>query len=177
MKIKLEKVRLSYPNLFQARGYEDSEPKFSAAYLFEPEHPCVKLITAAMETVAKEKWGAKADAVMKSIRSAGKTCLRNGDDKESDGYEGMLFLNASSKKRPRVIDSDGVTELVEADGRPYGGCYVNAFVEIWAMDNKFGKRICASLGGVQFHSDGEPFGAGGTPDEFDAVSDHWESLV
>lgn len=176
MKVFLKKCRLSFPALFNAESYEGSEPKFSASYILDPKHPAVKQIETAIEIVAKEKWGAKADAVLKTIRAADKTCLRNGDNKEYDGYPGNLFINASSKKRPSVVDSDGTTALVESDGKPYGGCWVNAYVEIWAMDNQFGKRICASLGGVQFHSDGEPFGTGGGSDTFEAVSDE-ESLV
>lgn len=178
MKILLKKVRISYPNLFQARAYEGSEPKFSAAYLMDPKHPGVKLVKDTMAQVANEKWGAKGEATLKALIAAGKVCLRNGDEKDSDGYEGMVFVNASSKKRPTVVDSDGITPLVEADGRPYGGCYVNAYVEIWPMENAFGRRVCASLAGVQFHSDGEPFGAGGAPDEFEAVDgEDEESLV
>lgn len=177
MKILLKKVRLSYPNLFHARGYEGSEPKFSAAYVFGPKHPAMAEINAAIDTVAKEKWGAKAEATLKALKASGKVCLRNGDEKASDGYEGNFFINASSKKRPKVLDSDGQTELVEADGKPYGGCYVNAYIDLWAMDSQFGKRICASLGGVQFHSDGEPFGGGGGNEEFSAVEDDEESLV
>ena len=41
------------------------------------------------------------------------------------------------------------------------------------MDNQYGKRINATLRGVQFVSDGEPF-AGGQPadaDEFDILED------
>ena len=178
MKIFIKKTRLSYPHLFEAQAYEGSEPRFSANYLLEPTHPAVKELTAAIETVAKDKWGAKADAVLKSIRSADKTFLRSGDAKGTDGYEGLLFVSASSKRRPSVVDQDGATPLAEADGKPYGGCFVNAFVEVWAMDNKFGKRVCASLGSVQFHSHGEPFGAGGgAPDSFDAVEDAEEDLV
>lgn len=177
MKILLKKVRLSYPNLFEARSYEGAEAKFSATYIMDPKHPAVALINSTIEAVAKEKWGAKADTTLKALRASGKVCLRDGDEKASDGYEGNLFINASSKKRPTVIDSDGTTPLVAADGKPYGGCYVNAYVEIWAMDSQFGKRICAALAGVQFHSDGDPFGAGGTPDTFAAIEDDEESLV
>lgn len=176
MKIFLKKVQLSYPAVFEAKSYEGSEPKFSASYLLDRKHPAIAEIEKAIEIVAKEKWGAKAEAVLKTIRAAGKTCLRDGDEKESDGYADRMFINASSKKRPSVVDRDGVTPLVESDGRPYGGCFVNAYVEIWAMDNQFGKRVCASLGGVQFHSDGQPFGSGGGADSFEAVSEE-ESLA
>jgi hypothetical protein len=178
MKILLKKVRVSYPNIFEARSYEGADAKFSATYLMDKKSANVAEVTKAIEAVAKEKWGAKADVTLKTLRAAGKVCLRDGDEKDSDGYEGKMFINASSKKRPTVMDADGTTPLVAADGKPYGGCYVNAYVEIWAMDNGFGKRVCASLAGVQFHSDGEPFGAGGSPDSFAAIeNDEEESLV
>ena len=178
MKVFLKKVRLSFPHLHEPNSYEGGPAKFSASYIFEPTHPCVKELNAVIEKVAAEKWGAKADAILKQLRTAGKTCLRDGDTKaEREEYAGQMFISASSAKRVKLVDQDGVTPLVEADGKPYGGCFVNAFVEIWAMDNQFGKRICASLGGVQFHSDGEPFGASGGNEDFTAVEDADESFV
>ncbi len=77
-----------------------------------------------------------------------------------------------TKPRPTVIDRDR-TALIQADGRPYAGCYVNAVVDIWAQDNNFGKRINASLSGVQFLRDGDAFAGGGVaaPDDFDDISE------
>jgi hypothetical protein len=45
-------------------------------------------------------------------------------------------------------------------------------VEIWAQDNNYGKRINASLKGVQFVRDGDAFAGGGaaSPDEFEDLS-------
>lgn len=175
MKIFLKKVRGSYMNLFEARSYEGSEPRYSASYIMPPDHPSVAEIKNAITVVAKDKWGAKADAILKQLTAAGKTCLRDGDTKGGDGYEGNLFVSASSKKRPQVVDKDGKTPLTNDDGKPYSGCYVNAYIEIWAMDNQFGKRICASLGAVQFHGDGEAFGSGGSVGgEFENVEDEEE---
>uniref|UniRef100_UPI0025B91E9B ssDNA-binding protein n=1 Tax=Candidatus Symbiopectobacterium sp. TaxID=2816440 RepID=UPI0025B91E9B len=76
------------------------------------------------------------------------------------------------KARPLVIDRDR-SALTAADGKPYAGCYVNATIDIWAMDNNFGKRINASLGGVQFLCDGDAFAGGGvaTPDDFENMSE------
>ena len=176
MKVFLKKVRVAYPNLHTPRGFEGSAEKFSATYLMQPNHPAVKDIMAAMSKVAQEKWGAKGEATLKALRGEGRVCLKDGDAKDKEEFEGHLYINASSSKRVKVVDSDGVTALEEMDGKPYSGCYVNAYVEIWAMDNKFGKRICAGLGGVQFHSDGEPFAGGGGNDTFAAVEDD-ESLV
>jgi len=64
--------------------------------------------------------------------------------------------------------------LTEKDGRPYGGCYVNVSLDIWVQDPKGekaknGKRINATLRGIQFMADGDAFagGAPADPEEFD----------
>lgn len=170
MKIKLQNVRLSFPNLFTAKKQDPdsaSPPTFSASFLLDPKDSQIKAIEAALEQVAKDKWGAKADAVLKQLRASDKLALHNGDSKSQyAGYEGMLFINASNPTRPLVLDRDK-SPLTEQDGKPYGGCYVNVSLELWAQDNKFGKRINASLGGVQFVKDGDRFGGGSTADESD----------
>jgi hypothetical protein len=53
-------------------------------------------------------------------------------------------------------------------------------VELWAQDNQYGKRINASLGGVQFAKDGESFGGGGNvveADDFDDLSVNADDLL
>jgi hypothetical protein len=69
-----------------------------------------------------------------------------------------------------VVDRDR-TPLTASDGKPYAGCFVNAVVELWAQDNQYGKRINASLGGVQFAADGDAFGGGGVRTEADDFDD------
>lgn len=167
MKVKLKNVRLSFPHLFQPQENKDGGAKFNAAFLIEKGAPVLKEIEAAMVAVAKEKWGAKWEAVYKSIKAADKLALHDGDTKaEYAGYEGCMFINASNAARPLVLDRDK-SVLTEEDGKPYSGCYVNATIEIWAQDNSYGKRINAGLGGVQFAKDGDRFGGGTTGDESD----------
>ena len=59
--------------------------------------------------------------------------------------------------------------------------YVNGSIELWCQDNAYGKRINATLRGVQFLKDGEAFAGGGSAsaDEFDdlGVDDEEEALV
>lgn len=173
MKVKLNNVRLAFPQLFEAKTVNgEGKPAFSAAFLIDPADPQVKAINAAIEQVAKEKWGAKADAMLKQMRATDKVALHDGDLKASyDGFPGNLYISARSATRPLVIDADK-SALVEADGKPYAGCYVNASVDLWAQDNNYGKRINASLGGVQFFRDGDAFAGGGaaSEDEFDDVT-------
>lgn len=180
MKIKLTNVRLAFPQLWEAKTVNgEGKPAFSASFLLAPDHPDVARLNAAIDTVAREKWGAKADAVLKAMRGADKVCLHDGDMKENyDGFGGNLYVSSRSTTRPLVIDADR-SALAEKDGKPYAGCYVNASIELWPQDNNYGKRVNASLRGVQFLRDGDAF-AGGAPaseDEFDDVSADAEALT
>lgn len=173
MKLKLVNVRLAFPALFEAKTVNgEGKPAFSASLLLDPSDPQVKTVNQAIDAVAKEKWGAKADAVLKTMRATDKVCLHDGDLKEQyDGFAGNLYISSRSAARPLVIDANK-SPLTEKDGKPYAGCYVNASIELWAQDNNYGKRVNASLRGVQFLRDGDAF-AGGAPaseDEFDDIS-------
>ena len=173
MKIKLTNVRLAFPALFEAKTVNgEGTPAFSAAFLIDPADPQVKAINAAIDATGKDKWGAKADAHLKQLRATDKVAIHDGDLKASyDGFPGNLFISARNAVRPLVLDADK-TPLVAADGKPYAGCYVNASLELWAQDNKYGKRVNATLMGVQFLRDGDSFAGGGTGSEsdFDDVS-------
>lgn len=174
MKVQLKNVRLAFPVLFEAKTVNgEGEPAFSASFLFGSDHPQVAEIQKAMDAVGKEKWNAKWPAVKKEMELKAKTLIQDGDAKgDYAGFEGQLYVNARNKVRPLVIDRDK-TPLIAADGKPYAGCYVNASVELWAQDNKYGKRVNASLRGVQFLKDGDSFSGGGTAseDDFDEIED------
>jgi hypothetical protein len=173
MKVKLTNVRLAFPVLFEARTVNgEGKPAFSASFLLDPADPQVKALNQAIEQVAKDKWGAKADAILKQMRAQDKVALHDGDLKANyDGFPGNLYVSARSATRPLVIDKDK-SPLTEQDGKPYAGCFVNASIELWPQDNNYGKRVNASLRGVQFFRDGDSFAGGGaaSEDEFDDIS-------
>lgn len=175
--VKLQNVRISFPALFTPKAINaGDEPRYSAAFPIKPGSAEAKAILAAINSVATTKWGAKASAILQDLKSRGRVAFKeqelSKDGEAYAGFEGMHTLNASNKVRPVVLDRDR-TPLTEADGRPYAGCYVVAIVEFWAQDNSFGKRINATLKGVQFYADGEAFsgGAPASPDDFDDLSD------
>ena len=174
MKMLLTNIRLAFPALFTPEAFaQGDKPKFKSIMIIDPKEQkaLVDQIKANMTAVAKEKWGAKADANMKAITSKGNLCLQDGADKSDyDGFDGMLYISASSDSRPLLLDANKAP-LVEEDGKPYAGCYANVSIDLWAMDNQYGKRVCAQLRGVQFVKDGEAFGGGGTADadEFDEL--------
>ena len=173
MKIKLTNVRLSFPELFEAKSVNgEGKPAFSGSFLIDPKDPQVKMINEAIEAVAKDKWAGKAEVNLKAMRTADKVCLHNGDLKANyDGFEGNLYISARNTIRPLVLDTDK-SMLAAQDGKPYAGCYVNASIELWAQDNNYGKRVNATLMGVQFYKDGDSFSGGGvaSEDDFDDLS-------
>lgn len=175
MKIQLNDVRLSFAQaLFEAQQVQgQGDKKFSASFIFPPTHPVAAAIKEGFKKIATEKWGAKAGEVFAAMKAGDKLCLHDGDAKpQYEGYKGNLFVNASNKLRPLVIDGNK-SPLDAASGKPYSGCYVNAVIELWAQDNKFGKRINASLLGVQFLRDGQRLSGGGvaSADDFQAIPD------
>jgi len=170
MDIKLKNVRLSFPNLFKPKAFEGSEPAFSASFLLDKRKHAAQIeeIKSAIAKLVKEE--------LKGKTPKG-TCLHDGSEKpDTDGYgDDMMYVSARSKKRPAIVDRDK-SQLGEDDGKPYGGCYVNAIVRLWAQDNNYGKRINASLRAVQFAADGEPFGEApvNTDEAFDDLDDSEE---
>jgi hypothetical protein len=176
--IVLNKVRLAFPDLFKVGTVppgSDGEPKFGGTFIFEKDSEAFLRAQAEVVKVATTKWGKNAIAVIGELPKD-KLCLRKGNsnlDKQGEvrsGFQDMMFVRASSKVRPIVVDRDK-TPLIEADGRPYGGCYVNVSIDIYPMD-KLGKGIYATLLAVQFDSDGDSFGgAKGTADVFDSLDD------
>ena len=176
MRIMLKNVRLLYgAALFtpQRGPNGEGEPKHSGTFGFAKDHPAAAEIKAGFQKVATEKWGAKAVEVYTMLKAADKLCLHDGDAKaDKEGFKGNLYVSASNKLKPLVID--GLKQPLTADsGKPYSGCYVNAEIELWAQDNKFGKRINASLRGVQFVRDGQRLAGGGvsSADDYEAIPD------
>ena len=176
MRLSLKDVRLAFPQVFKpAKVGDEGEPAYSASLLFPPKHPAHAELKAAAEALGKEKWGAKWATVKKELETKDRFPYHDGDAKANyAGFEGNIFVSARSQQgvRPTVIDRKR-NPVTEQDGVIYAGCYVNANIELWCQDNKYGKRINAQLRGVQFLRDGDSFGGGtaASSDEFDEVDD------
>jgi hypothetical protein len=176
MRIMVKNARLLYgAALFTPqRGPEGTgEPKHSGTFAFPKDHPAVAAIKKGFEQVSKEKWGAKAVEVYTMLKAGDRLCLHDGDAKaDKEGYKGNQYIAASNKLRPLIIDQ--LKQPLDANsGKPYSGCFVNFEIELWAQDNKFGKRINATLRGVQFVRDGARLAGGGVSnaDDYEAIPD------
>lgn len=175
-------VRLAFAqNLFTAGTVQgEGKPAFSVTAIIPKDHPVHAELEAAEEQVAKDKWGEKAKATLAAIRKAGKGVIKDGDLKaDYDGFEGNDFVSMRSDKRPNVYGRDG-SQVTEADGIVYSGCYAHVMCEVWAQDNSFGKRVNAQITGVMFSRDGDSFGGGAAPakpDDFADLSAAGENLL
>jgi hypothetical protein len=173
-KLRLKKARLSFPVIWEPRRFsEDQDSKYSATFVLPKDSAVAKAAEAAVQGLAVETFK----------RTEGiKTCLHDGAEKAHlAGFgAGTVYLTASTRARPLVIDGNGAV-LAESDGRPYAGCYVTGLVRLWAMNNQFGRRVNAELLGIQFVADGEPFSGGprAEPDDFEVEGDEeddWASF-
>lgn len=165
--VKLLRVRLSFPALFSPKAFdENSSPKYSATFrLDKSTHAAsIKEMQKAIATLLSEH-------KVKTL-SAERIALKDGDESGREEDEGQFIIKASSDKRPTVLNKDK-TPLVDSDNVIYAGCYVNAIISLWFQDHtRYGKRVNASLMGVQFAADGEAFGAAPvTADAFDFADD------
>jgi len=161
----IKNARLSFPSLWTPTAFDsNAQKKYSATLILDKKDDAAVIATLKqlVNALAKEKFS----KLPKKFFWA----LQDGDEKDRAEYEGKIIVKATNKKRFPIIDKD-LTALVEEDGRPYGGCYVNAKVRFYAWSNgtSFSGVLC-SLEAVQFAKDGESFGGGGDAlDGFHAI--------
>lgn len=169
-KIVTGKTRLSYVNLLTPRAQEEGkEPKYSVCILIDKKDTkTVNAIKAAIEAAkeaGKATWGGKVPPGLK-------VPLRDGDT-ERDGpeYAGHWFINASSKRKPQIVDAS-VQPILDAS-EIYSGMYARVSINFYAYNQAGNRGVAAGLNNVQKVGDGAPLGgaAARAEDEFSAVEE------
>lgn len=155
-KIVTGMVRLSYVNVWEPKGINGSEPKYSVSVIIpKTDTKTLKAINEAIDSAIESgaaKFGGKAPK-----KSAIKTPLRDGDaEREDEAYAGCYFINANSKVAPQVVDSACNPILDQSE--VYSGCYGRVSITFYAFNSNGNKGIAAGLGNVQKLKDGEPLG-------------------
>lgn len=171
MKIKLQNVRLIFPSIFQKSTFDGEEGKFQGTFLVSKEDSKThQEILKAIEVVKKEY----KDPSIKIKENM--IFLKDGDDDENENLHGHWVIKASNKTRPTALDRDK-SQLDESDNKIYSGVYVNAIISPWVQDNRYGKRINATLLGVQFVKDGDRLGGSqvASPNDFEDIEDDFQN--
>lgn len=164
VEVYLENVRCSHPHVFvptvfQRKGKPDpnSKPRYTCGFILDKkEHKkLIQQIEDAIADVKDAKWG-DPDMRIKDDN----ICLVDGDDTDKEELQGKFLLkSAAPKKNPPAVLGRDKRPLREEDGKPYGGCYVNAIVRIFAYD-EYDDQVLASLEAVQYFAKGQAFGKG-----------------
>lgn len=177
MKVILSNVRLAFPDLFDPKQYQGKgDFSYGCQLLVDPESQAFADIEAALEEVATAKWGKKAKAMMAEIRPDKKACCWIDGNRRSDydGFAGMWSLTAkrSEKKGPPMVLTRGKKLIQKDTGQVYGGCFVDASVDIYASESG-GVGLRCELSAIRFFGDGEAFGSGSAPtaDDFADLAD------
>lgn len=178
-RLTLRRVRLAFPNIFTMGSVGDGEPAYGARFIIPPDHPQVKELDDAVAAAAKDKWGEKADTVLKMLIKDNRVAFLKEDycNKKTgepfDGFAGNFSLGArnggDTPLKPSTLGADN-QPITSEDGLIYGGAFVDASVEIYGQDNQYGRRINCNLRGVRFVGHGDAFGGGtkATADDFGA---------
>lgn len=167
-------ARLSYFYGFEPFTNDDGNESYCTHGIFAPNHPQAQQIQDAIRQVATAQWGADAEKVLIELKGKDRLCLHRGDISKPGvaAYAGNLYISASNKHRPTLVDQNR-RPLTKADDRLYSGAWANLSLGIWAQDNKYGKRINASFAGAQLVRDDDRLSGGGrvsAPDEFPVVA-------
>ena len=181
-RIMLKNVVLAFPALAEPQSFGEGEPAYGAKFPIKPNSEQQKAIEAAVLAEAKEAWKDKADSVVKMLEEDGKVAFTKKVYKSKktgeayQGFEGTHYLSTrNAKTQPTVFNQYGeeLSGKSDIEAKAFSGAVVNASIEIWAQDNKWGRRINCSLRGVMLTGEGENFGGGSSP----ASADEFASLA
>jgi len=171
--------RISYANIWEPRLNEDGTPgKYGVALLFDKKDTALidkiqHAIQAAI-TEGKTKLANANGVVPKNI----KTPLRDADEEglDDEAYQGMMFLNASSTRKPQIVDRS-VNPILDRE-EVYSGCYCNVSVNFYAFNVGTNKGVAAGLNNIQKVRDGERLAGGSSAEEdFDALDGEDEDFL
>lgn len=140
-------ARLSFPHVFRRQEGDMGAGKYAATLLF-PKDTDLSALKAAAAACIKVKWGDKKPSNLRSP-------FRDGDEKELDGYAGCIYIRATSKTKPGVVDANVQPILDEEE--LYPGCYVRASLSVYAYDQSGNKGVSFGLLNLQKVKDGDSF--------------------
>ena len=174
IRIMLKNVRLSYVHVWEPQPAReaDREPKYAVSLIIPKSDAAqIKKIEAAIEALLKTEGPAKFGGKVPP-RGSLKLPLRDGDtERDDEAYRDSMFMNASSKTRPGIVDQN-VEPILDRD-EIYSGVYANVSVELYFFKVKGNRGVACGLGNIQKVRDGEALGGGAikAENEFAVVDD------
>lgn len=163
-KVIIPGVRFSYAHVFEPTSVEEGgKKKYSVSIIIpKKDKKTLKAIEEAIQLAFEQgvtsKFGGKKPATWKNP-------LRDGDvDRPDDeAYEDSMFINASSDRKPGIVDAD-VNEILDRE-EFYSGCYGRASVNFYPFNFSGSKGVAAGLQNLQKLDDGDRLSGGASAAE------------
>ena len=163
--ITLRNVRCNFPRVHAPEVNQLSgKSEYSIVVMIPENDPQVQVLKDAMRELWTGKFGPeKGPKKLKAALDSKNTRFLHYDDE--NGYYKLNLKRKEADGAPRVLDRNKAP-LDASSGKPYGGCYINVQFHMWVYD-KQSTGTSATLLGVQFAADGEPFGGSVQPSDKD----------
>lgn len=177
-------VRASYLHAFEPwSGAQGQEAKYGVCALIPKSDKetlalIMDAVNEAIDQGKSSKWDGK---IPKNLHMP----LRDGDEEkdldENPEYEGMMFLNASSKRQPGMVDRKK-QEIFSADELKSGD-YVKLSLNFFPYKAAGNSGVGVGLNNIMKWKDGEPLGGmvakpeSDFGDEFDDGEDDEDDLI
>ena len=162
--------RLSYANIWEPRSINGGETKYSVSCIIpKNDKATLQKIQSAIEKAVEEargkKWGGKVPPDLKLP-------VHDGDNERPDdeNYAGCIYLNASSKDAPQIVDRK--VRPIRDPMECRSGDYANVSVNFYGYDAEGRRGIAAGLGNIQKVCDGERLtGRADAANDFEALEE------
>lgn len=163
IKILTPKFRVSYPHVFEPRGFKAGAKQTYNLNMLFPKTTDLSELRKAVIECAKEKWGEDFQK-FKPISP-----FKDGDKKEDPNYHGMTFVVATSTMKPGLVAADAKTPITEPS-MFYAGCWARATINPFWWENSGKRGVSFGIQNLQKLADDEPFTMRGRPeDDFEPV--------
>lgn len=165
--------RISFANIWEAKSINGGDEKYSVSCIIPKSDKATltkihKAIEAAKEAGKTKRWGGKIPQNLKLP-------LRDGDiDRPDDeAYADAMFVNATSKDAPQIVDRKVQPILDPMDCG--SGDYCNVSVNFYAFNANGNRGVAAGLGNVQLIKNGERLaGKASAASDFDEMTEDEE---
>lgn len=145
--------RISFANIWEPKSINGGDEKYSVSCLIPKTDKATlakiqKAVEAAKDEAKGKKWGGMIPPNIKLP-------LRDGDiDRPDDeNYADHMFLNATSKDAPQIVDRkiQPILDPMECGS----GDYCNVSVNFYGFNANGNRGVAAGLGNIQKVKDGE----------------------
>lgn len=168
--------RISFANIWEPKSINGSEEKYSVSCIVPKDDKKTiakiqKAVEAAKESGKEKKWGGKLPPNLKLP-------LRDGDiDRPDDeAYAGAMFVNATSKDAPQIVDRkvQPVLDPLECGS----GDYCNVSINFYPFNANGNRGVAAGLGNIQLVKHGERLaGKASAASDFDEIEGDEDDLL